>query len=59
MLMLFSNITNLFLNDEKQRFTTLQESVSKMKLLIKYLMNVVMEIEKKEKRFTNSNQNIK
>jgi hypothetical protein len=59
MLMLFSNITNLFSNDEKQRFTTIQESVSKMKLLIKYLMNVVMEIEKKEKRFTNGNQNIK
>jgi hypothetical protein len=34
--MLPSSITKLFSNDEKQRFTTTQENVSKMNLLMKY-----------------------
>ena len=51
MSMLPSSITNMFSNDEKQRFTTTQEMYLKMKLLIKYLKIAVMEIEKKENEF--------
>ena len=51
MSMLPSSITNMFSGDERQKFTTSQEMYPKMKLLTKYLENVVMEIEKRERLF--------
>ena len=52
--MLPSSITNLFSNDEKQRFTTTQENVSEDEVIDQIsLLHVVIEIKKKEKRFTN------
>jgi hypothetical protein len=41
----------MFSGDERQKFTTSQEMYPKMKLLTKYLENVVMEIEKRERLF--------
>ena len=46
--MLPSSLTNLFSADEKNKIKTNHESITPDKLLIKYIMNVVMVIEKKE-----------
>src|SRR5688500_13684365 len=51
MSMLPSSITNIFSNDERQRFTTTQENVSEDEVVEQYLVNVVMGIEKKEELF--------
>ena len=50
--MLPSSLTNMFSHDEKQEFKTSQKNISHDEIIKKYLMNVVMAIYKKQKRYT-------